>query len=75
MKTLNLVGGSFYSKQKVVTLKYLTDYGGKYVIFIELYMKLKIGTPLPILKGNDSCKMYNFRFKVRYLEMVYYIWL
>ena len=39
-----------------------------YVIFIELCIK---GTILPALKGNNSCKMYNFRIIVGNVQMVY----
>jgi hypothetical protein len=30
------------------------------------------GTLLPNLKGNNSCKMYNFRIKVGNVQMVYW---
>jgi hypothetical protein len=40
-----------------------------YAIFIELCMKG--GTLLPTLKGNNSCKTYNFRIKVRNVQMIY----
>jgi hypothetical protein len=34
----------------------------------ELYMK---GDPMTALKGNNSCKIYNFRIKVGNVQIVY----
>jgi len=42
--------------------------GKIYVIFIELCIK---GTPLSALRGNNSCKTYNFRIKVGNLLTIY----
>jgi len=36
--------------------------------FIEYCMR---GDPLSALKGNNSCKMYNFRIKVGNMQMFY----
>jgi len=42
--------------------------GGKYVLFTNFAWK---GTLFLALKGNNSCKLYNFRIKVRNMQMVY----
>jgi hypothetical protein len=57
-------------KLHVDTLKFWTDYGGKYILF-SLNFAYK-GTLWPTLKGNNSYKRYNFI--IRNLQMVYWLW-
>ena len=54
----------------VTTLKFWKDFGEKMLFSYKVFMK---GDSFDnTLKGNNSCKMYNFRIEVGYLQTVYF---
>jgi hypothetical protein len=57
-KNKRIIVWQIENSQVVETFKFWTNYGEKYVIFIELCMKQD---PLSVLKGSNSFKMYNYK--------------
>jgi hypothetical protein len=71
VKNQSIILKQIDNSQVVTTSQFWTDYGKNKCYFHWTLHSWK-GTLLSALKGNNSCKTYNFRIKVGNVQMVYW---